>query len=246
MGFHLSPPIFLGLLFVCLISIAVPALFLLQNTQTETRGTSESIEIPQLLSNCALYYQLCPTSNKGIAQQQTVSQILTETSSPLAQVGPLLHPQLDQPTSIETTPDQIVTLIATKKNLNPFLLLTLSEQTDHTVTKAENIDRKVENGGDKSAWFSLQHQLMANELLQIAQDLHLDPAATDEKFQKKSVKIGGQEVAVSGDVSLASGVVVEYLAAHSTSKEEFQKKVADFVPTYQQLFGLDPSTAVRE
>jgi hypothetical protein len=243
-----SSTTFFILLFVCLVAIAIPTVYFLPrlNNPTLTQNSSTSVDVPELLSNCAFFYQLCPTSNKGVVSLQTVDQLLTEQNSPLQQSGLLLYSEIDKEQSTMAPASQIVTLIGSKYNLNPFLLLTLAEMNTHLVTQNIELRPTIESAGEQSgnAWFSLQEQNIALELQKNAQAQQLAPNNLKEKSKVKSVKIGTHEVQLSGSFSLATQAVVEYLAAHSSSVEELQTKLTTFSETYQKLWGTDPSTSV--
>ena len=161
-------------LFVCLIVIAIPVVVFLPNLKSRPEPVPV-LQVSNLLKNCAFFYQRCETSSYGTATNQTVDQLLTEIGSPLQQAPSLLHTSLNKPTSVRTQPSQILTLIASEYNINPFLLLTLSEMEDNTVTLANNLTQEVEQGGEQQAWFSLRHQFIAKELQEYAMKDGLAP-----------------------------------------------------------------------
>lgn len=245
---HFPTITFIAILLVSLLGIAIPTIYILPQLNRSTTTVPNTVQIPELFSNCAFFYQLCPTSSLGITSLQSVGQLLTTLNSPLQQAGPLLYSSLDNEQSTTTPPDQILLLIAAKYNINPFLLLTLSEMEYHLVTQTVDLKPITESAGESSgdAWFALQHQLIAQELQTKAQSLSLAPNTLEEKSRLKSVKIGNQETKITGNFSLATQVIIEYLGQRSTSKEDFQTKLETFTQTYQQLWGINPAESKKQ
>lgn len=233
--------IFFGFLFFTLITVAIAVVYFMPQLNPAVQILTTSVQVPDLLPNCAFFYQQCPTSSEGIVTLQSVDNQLNRLNSPLQQAGPLLHPEIDSEMSQEVPPSEIMTLIAAKYDVNPFLLLTLSEMDLHLVTLPRDLKPVIESAGDQSgqAWFSLQHQNLAMELQTYAQQANLSNETLEENSKLKSISVGAQKVELPGNFSLATEVILRYFAAHSTSVQDFETKVDTFSNTYKNLWGLD-------
>lgn len=239
-GFHLSNSMFLSALFVSLLIIAIPTLILLPKL-TQREQAPNQLVIPELLSNCMFFYQRCPTTKYGVATNQSVDELLSELQSPLLQAGNQIYSRTDRPDSITLTPGQTITYIASEYNINPFLILTLSEMQQQTVTKADKINIQFEGSGAQNAWFAIQHQQMAKDLQQLANQGGLAPNSQEEKLTFQTISIGNAQEKVNSDSSIASGVVAQYLAKQSNGKADLEQKMELFLTTYEKLFGLNPA-----
>ncbi len=117
----------------------------------------------------------------------------------------------------------------------------------HLVTQPAQLRPTIEAGGEHSgdAWFGLQIQSIAAELQQLSATTSLAPNTLTEKTPSHSISIGAQQIKTDNDYSLATHVLLQYLARHSTSKQDLETKIESFSTTYQTLWGMDPSSVTR-
>jgi hypothetical protein len=232
-----------GGLFALLIAIALITVSFLPRLNPDYVQASNTINVPNLIANCAYFYQLCPTTSEGGTTPTSVEEHLIQLNSPLAEAELLLYSEFDSEVSRFEHPSQIVTSVASKHNLNPFLLLTLLEMEQQLVTQSVDLKPVIESAGENSreAWFAIQQQLIATDLKQLEQANNFHPTDIQKKGKLKSLTINGRVVKVTGNYSLATQLLVEHIAKKSNSVQDLQTQFATFTHTYQQLWGIDPS-----
>ncbi|MEO8581835.1 MAG: hypothetical protein ABI425_04675 [Patescibacteria group bacterium] len=236
---RVSFPIFVVLFLISLLAISIPILFVLKNSSRDTNSSDALQEIPSLFANCKIFYQSCATSLLGVANPTSLERRLRTIQSPLLSSEPVRYGQQQNPDTF-MPPSGMIQLIATQHNLNPFLILTLSELQYQTVSTAAKVHQEIIDGGTLQTFFWDTNNRIADELSRLIQEVTLTPNMFTETATIRTIAIGNKQYNIE-KTSLGSQIILKYLASISSSSTQFEQYISDFTTQYTLITGIDPS-----
>ncbi len=203
----------------------VLSVFIIPNKETALLTEAQSNQLPNLMTDCKFFYQLCGVSSEGRTTPRSVPRALQLVNSPL-----LFLPIVEG----GTTADSFITATAVQSGLNPFILLTLTELEHGTVltsTTPTPIDFTV---------FQAQMNKLTATLLSIAKETQFAPENVYQPHPGATLQVGTVNYVATPQSSHASLVVLKYLAQTSPDQARFLTQSHRFTQVYQLLSGIDP------
>lgn len=210
----------------------------------EENTTLNTLTIPHILSNCAAFYQLCPTSRQGVTSTHTVRTLFETQQLAIRYVQEISFPTPAQPQGF-TTPDYVLTYLSSEKNLNPFLLLALSEVMTQTPSQGKNLEKPLLPDSETTG-YAAQFTQVADELVALRNEFGLLPDQFNQPNPTKRITAFDKTLTVHDEASLASVVVAEWFKRHSQDLSEFQQRLLDFPAAYERVAGISPTSLAPE